>query len=66
MLLAFLAREVCVCEVINVAGELCSKKINLCVPFRLIGAQGFEIPIWNTSLVMDNKNNIILYRVTIK
>jgi len=45
MLLAFLAREVCVHEVINVAGELCYKNINVCVPFRFIGAQGLEILI---------------------
>ncbi len=35
MLLAFLAREVCRCEVINVADELCNNKIYLSEPFRL-------------------------------
>ncbi len=53
MLLAFLARKVCVLEVIKVAGELCNKKINFCVPFGLISAQGLEIPIWNTSQAME-------------
>jgi len=52
MLLAFLAREVSGRFVINVT-ELCDKKINFCVPFRLIGAQGLEISIWNTSQVME-------------
>ncbi len=40
MLFAFLAREVCALEVVNVAGELCDDEINRFVPFRLIGAQG--------------------------
>ncbi len=51
VLLAFLARKVCFLEVIKVAGELRNKKINLSVPFRLIGAQGFKI--WNTSPVIE-------------
>ncbi len=36
MLLAFLARKVCVVEAINVADGMCDDKINRCVPFRLI------------------------------
>jgi hypothetical protein len=47
MVFAFLAREVCVREVIKVTGELCSKKINVFVPFRLVGAQRLVIPILN-------------------
>jgi hypothetical protein len=51
--LAYLAHEVCGRLLINVAGHLCDDEINRWVPFRLLGAQGLEILIWNTSPAID-------------